>query len=61
MSQWISIASRKPAQFARCLIWNGKSVEEDLFLTVMFHKESHGLWKATHWMPFPTPPQEDDQ
>ena len=55
-SGWISVEDRLPPPNTRALVSTADGVSVDLFLTRMFHHESHGFPKVTHWMPLPEGP-----
>ena len=60
--EWISVKDRLPEQYAVVIVYDGEQVGEAEFNGVDFGwVESEDLAFATHWMPFPEPPEKNNE
>lgn len=50
MIDWHKYPEETPAAYTECVCTDGTLLEMDLYLNVMFHKESHSVRKWTHWL-----------
>ena len=65
MSQWISVNDRLPEDGEHCIVWDGDWMqgatyyeEEKAFYFDDLY-ESDVINNASHWMPFPEPPESE--
>lgn len=61
---WISVKDRLPEESGRYLVYAKEGERETHRTIATFQKTFHltgrmAYWKVTHWMPLPTPPEEN--